>query len=115
MWLTRRDRRGGLFVSAADDPIDDVAGRHDLGLGELVEDRRARSSALDETGGPEYAEMLAGVREGDADCCGEIADGACAAAQGVQEHQALGIRQYLADVRVHPVVVGIAPDRGFAW
>jgi hypothetical protein len=96
--------------AAVDDPVDDVAGRGDGGLGDPVADGRPAAVALDEARRAHHREVLAGVGERGPDRLGELADGAVARPQRVEEREPLGIGEHLAQLRVEPVALEVGID-----
>jgi len=57
--------------------------------------RWCRPAPVHQPGAAEQREVLAGVGQGDAEDRGEVAGGALAVAQRVQDHEALGVREDL--------------------
>lgn len=69
----------------------------DGGSGEGVEDLEALLAGLDEAGGAEGLEVLGGVGDGEAAEAGEVLDGAFGLGEEVEDFEAGGIGESLAD------------------
>ena len=106
-----RCRRAGH--PALDDAMDDVARLDDRGLGEAVGDGRAGTAADDEARGAHHREVLAGVRQRHADGVREGADRAVPVPKGIEDHQALGVGEHLAHLRMEAEALeGVGVDLG---
>ena len=101
-----RGAGGGAWSSAetaVGDALDDVAGVEYRWLGEAVADGRSLAAAVHEARGAEHGQVLACVGEWNAEDRREVADGALAVPQGVEQPESLGIREDLADLGVEPI------------
>ncbi len=99
---------GGTGAVGADDAVDFgevgfaavAEGAEELadgGSGEGVEDVEALFAGLDEAGGAEGLEVLGGVGDGEAAEAGEVLDGAFALGEEVEDFEACGVGEGLAD------------------
>jgi hypothetical protein len=79
-----------------------------LGLGQVVEDRRAGPTSVHKAGRTEHRQVLTRVRQAAAQLLCQVADRVLAFAQNIQEHQALGVGEHPAHFRVQPIPLWIS-------